>query len=71
MKCSFCRSCLKIIRVEINDEPNNYLVCFLCGRIYYNNLWQAVEVVGDEGDLIRSCLGLTKVGNDESAGESH
>lgn len=65
MKCSFCNSCLKIKRVELDNIIANYLVCFLCGRIFYNDLWRAIEVKGEEGDKIRNYFGLTKVGKDE------
>lgn len=67
MKCSYCNSCLKIHRVELDDIIANYLVCYLCGRIFYNNFWQAIEVKGEEGDKVRKYLGLTKIGKDEDA----
>ncbi|GEM_PF-2400978 len=65
MKCSFCKSCLRIRRVERGNWIKNYLVCGFCGRIYDNNPHSVEEVKGEEAEYARSYLGLTKVGSDD------
>jgi hypothetical protein len=65
MKCLFCKSCLRIRRVEHPQFSRNYYVCELCGRIYKNDPFKQVEVVDEEAEYARQYLKLTKIGDDE------
>jgi uncharacterized protein with PIN domain len=67
MKCTYCRYCLNIVRYEEveNDYCENFYICYLCGRVYYSNQFQAVEVPDEIGDKVRGMFRLRKVGRDD------
>jgi RNase P subunit RPR2 len=64
MKCKFCNSCLKIIRIDFDDESIIYFVCLFCGRVYrYISDWEfPQEDNSEKADKVREIFKLSKVG---------